>query len=161
MYHKAARLACKQGTMALRATANISRTRYSNAIKVVKNKHWSTFLLSATPPNLWTAKRFALGRALPHFPSLPGAETPRQRAEALLSHFFPPQPTFSPPRRLRPHNSTPPRIKEEIAPVLSKSTSSSAPGPDGILYLTWKRVNAINPSTSSKSIPLESPWDTS
>jgi len=30
--------------------------------------------------------------------------------------------------------------------VLSKSSSSSAPGPNGISYLTWKRVNAINPS---------------
>jgi len=140
--------------MALRATANISRTRYFKAIKLVKNKHWSTFLLSATPPNLWTAKRFASGRALPHFPSLPGAETPRQMTEALLSHFFPPQPPFSPPPRLRLHNSTPPRIKEEIAPALSKSTFSSAPGPDGIPYLTWKPVNAISPSTSSRSFPL-------
>ena len=40
----------------------------------------------------------------------------------------------------------PPFTKEEIPHALSKSSSSSAPGPNGISYLTWKRVNAINPS---------------
>jgi len=145
-YHKAARLASEQGTMALRETANISRTGYLKAIKVAKNKNWSSFLLSATPQNLWMAKRFASGRAPPCFPSLPGAETPQQMNEALLSHFFPPKAPFCPPPRLRPHSSTPPLTKEEIAHAISKSSSSSAPGPDGILYLTWKRVNAINPS---------------
>jgi len=66
--------------------------------------------------------------------------------EALLGYFFPPQAAFSPPPRLRPHKSTPPLTNEEIAPALSKSASSSAPDPDGIPYLTWKRVNAITPS---------------
>jgi len=74
-YHQAARLAPKQGTSALRETANMSRSGYFKAIKVAKNKHWSSFLLSATLQNLWTAKRFASGRAPPRFPSLPGAET--------------------------------------------------------------------------------------
>jgi len=37
-------------------------------------------------------------------------------------------------------------MKEEIAHALSKSSSSSAPGPDGIPYLTWKWVNASNPA---------------
>ena len=48
-YHKAGWMAPKPGTMALRGTANISRTGYFKAIKVTKNKHWSSFLLSATP----------------------------------------------------------------------------------------------------------------
>jgi len=47
--------------MALRETLNLSRTGYFQAIKVAKNKQWSSFLLSATPQNLWMAKRFASG----------------------------------------------------------------------------------------------------
>ena len=115
-YDKAARLAPKQGTMALRETANNSRTGYFKAIKAAMNKQWSSFLLSATLQNLWTAKRFASGIAPPRFPSLPGAETPQQMNEALLGYFFPPKAPFSPSPRLRPHNSTPPLTKEEIAP---------------------------------------------
>ena len=66
--------------------------------------------------------------------------------EALLGHFFPPKAAFSPPPRLRPHKSAPPLTTQEIAHALSKSSSSSAPGPNGIPYLTWKRVNTINSS---------------
>ena len=139
-------MARKHGTLALRETVNLSRAGYFKAIKVAKNKHWSSFLLSATPKNLWTAKRFAIGRAPPCFPSLPGAETLQQMNEALLGHFFRLKALFSPPPRLRPHTSTPPLTKEEIAHTLSKSCSSSAPGPDGIPYLTWKPVNAIHPA---------------
>ena len=156
-YHKAARTARKQDTTALREMANISRTDYFKAIKVTKNKHWSSFLPSATPQNLWMAKRVASGRAPPGFPSLPGAETPQRMNEALPGHFFPPKGAFSPPPRLRPHNSTPSLTKEKIAQAVSKSFSSSASDPDGIPYLTWKRVNAINPSILLKILsPLVS-----
>jgi len=96
-YDMGALLAHKQGTMALRETANISRTGHFKAIKVVKNKHWSSLLLSATPQNMWTAKGFALGRAPPRFPSLPGAETQQHINEALLGHFFPSKAAYSPP----------------------------------------------------------------
>ena len=73
------------------------RTGYFNAIKVAKNQHWSSFLLSATLQNLWTAKWFTAGQAPPRFPSLPGAETPQQMNEALLGHFLPPNAPFPPP----------------------------------------------------------------
>jgi len=145
-YHKAARLFRKQGTMVVREAANIAGTGYFKAIKAAKNRHWSSFLLSATSQNLWMAKRFASGRAPPRFPSLPGAETPQQMNEALLGHFFPPKAAISPPPRLRPHGSTPSLSRQEIARVLSKSSSSLAPALDGISYLTWKWVNVINPS---------------
>jgi len=116
------------------------------AIKAAKNKHWSSFLLAATPQSLWTAKRFAYGRAQPRFPSLPGAETPLQMNNVLLEHFFPPQESFSPPPRLWLHKSTPPLTADEIAAALAKCSPTSAPGPDGIPYSTWKQVNKINPS---------------
>ena len=145
-YHKAARAARKHNTPHMRDVAGTSKAGYFRAIKAAKNKHWSSFLLAATPQSLWTAKRFAYGRAQPRFPSLPGAETPTQMNNVLLEHFFPPKEPFSPPPRLRPHNSVPPLTTEEIAMALSKCSPTSAPGPDGIPYSTWKQVNKINPS---------------
>ena len=96
-FHKASTMARNHGTPALRDVAHISKAGYLRAIKTAKNKHWSSFLLSATPQTLWTAKKFAFGRAPPRFPSLPGAETPQQMNKVLLGHFFPPREPFSPP----------------------------------------------------------------
>jgi len=73
----------------MREVAGTSKAGYFKAIKAAKNKHWSSFLLAATPQSLWTAKRFAYGRAQPCFPSLSGAETPTQMNNVLLDHFFP------------------------------------------------------------------------
>ena len=66
-YHKPARKARKQDTPHMREVAGTSKAGYFKAIKAAKNKHWSSFLLAATPQSLWTAKRFAYGRpaALP------------------------------------------------------------------------------------------------
>jgi len=77
-YHKAARSARKRDTPHMREGAGTSKRGYFKAIKAAKNKHWSSFLLTATPQSLWTAKEFAYGRAQPRFPSLLGAETPQQ-----------------------------------------------------------------------------------
>jgi len=145
-YHKAARTARKHETPHMRDIAGTSKAGYFKAIKAAKNKHWSSFLLATTPQSLWTAKRFAYGRAQPRFPSLPGAETPVQMKNVLLDHFFPPKEPFSPPPRLRPNKSAPPLTTEEIAAAFSKCSPTSAPGPDGIPYSTWKQVNKINPS---------------
>jgi len=145
-YHKAARAAKKHDTPHRRGVAGTSKAGYFKAIKSTKNKYWSSFLQTTTPQSLWTAKRFTYGRAQPRFPSLPGAETPQQMNNVLREHFFPPKEPFSPPPRLRPHNSVPPLTTEEIAAALSKCSPTSAPGPDGIPYSTWKQVNKINPS---------------
>jgi len=145
-YHKAARAARKHDTPHMREVAGTSKAGYFKAIKAAKNKHWSSFLLAATPQSLWTAKRFAYGWAQLRFPSLPGAETPQQMNKVLLEHFFPPKEPFSPPSRLRPNKSAPLLTTEEIAAALSKCSPTSAPGPDGIPYSTWKQVNKINPS---------------
>jgi len=145
-YHNAARTARKHDTPHMRDVAGTSKKGYFKAIKTAKNNHWSSFLLAATPQTLWTAKKFAYGRAQPRFPSLPGAETPLQMNKVLVDHFFPYKEPFSPPPRLRPHKSTPPLTKEEIAAALSKCSPTSAPGPDEIPYSTWKQVNKINPS---------------
>jgi len=133
-YHKAARTAREHDTPHMREVAGTSKRGYFKAIKAAKNKHWSSFLLTATPQSLWTAKRFAYGRAQPRFPSLPGAETPLQMNRVLLDHFFPPKERFSPPPRLRPDRSAPPLTTDEIAAALSKCSPTAAPGPDGIPY---------------------------
>jgi len=145
-YHKAARTARKNDTPHMRDIAGTSKAGYFKAIKAAKNKHWSSFLLAGTPQSLWTAKRFASGRAQPRFPSLPGAETPLQMNNVLLEHFCPPKEPFSPPPRLRPHKSTPPLTTDEIVAALSKCSPTSAPGPDGIPYSSRKQENKINAS---------------
>jgi len=145
-YHKAARAARKNDTSHMREIAGTSRAGYFKAIKAAKNKHWSSFLLAATPQSLGTAKWFANGRGQPPFPSLPGAETPLQMNNVLLVYFFPPKEPFSPWRRLRPHKSAPRLTTDERAAALSKSSPTSAPGLDGIPYSTCKQVNKINRS---------------
>jgi len=134
----------------MREVAGTSNRAYFKAIKAAKNKHWSSFLLTATPQSLWTAKRFAYGRAQPRFPYIPGADTPHQMNSVLLDHFFPPKEPFTPPPWLRPHKTAPRLTMEEIASALSKCSPTSAPGPDWIPYSTWKQVNKTNPL-----IPLE------
>lgn len=106
-FHKAARAARKQDTPSKRDVAKTTKSGYFKAIKTGKNTHWSSFLLSATVKNLWTAKKFAFGRTPTCFPSLPDAETPEQMNDILLDHFFSPKVAFSPQPGLSPHTKVP------------------------------------------------------
>jgi len=130
----------------MREVAGTSKVGYFKALKAAKNKHWSSFLLTATPQSLWTAKRFAYGCVQPCFPSLPGAETRQHMNEVLLDYFFPPEEPFAPLPRLRSHKSVPPLTTEDVPSALFKCSPTAAPGPDGTPYSTWKQVNKINPS---------------
>ena len=47
---------------------------------------------------------------------------------------------------MRPDKRAPPLTVEEIATALSKCSPTSAPGSNGIPYITWKQVNKENPS---------------
>ena len=51
----------------LLASARAARSAHFNAISKAKRAHWSSFLDSATPQTVWTAKRFAVGLP-PPFP---------------------------------------------------------------------------------------------
>jgi len=62
----------------------------------------------------------------------------------LLNYFFPPRDPLPSRGRLEKNPSATPLTKEEIRLALSKSSPSSAPGPDGVPYSVWKRVNYIN-----------------
>jgi len=123
-----------------------SRRSYFKAIGLAKKAHWSDFLSSATPHSLWTAKRFAFGRLPQRFPDLPGASELAEVAETLLQHLFPLKPPPPPLLRLTRHEDNTPLTSEEISRALSKSSNSTAPGPDHILYSVWKSVHRLKPS---------------
>ena len=130
-YPKACRLAKKHHTETLVSSARLSRQGYFNAIKKAKNSHWTDFLASTTPHNIWTAKKFVTPRKTPSFPDLPGTNSPVEINQTLLDHFFLPKPELPTRGRLHRHPSAVPLTKEEIAAALAKSSPSSAPGPDG------------------------------
>ena len=63
-----------------------------------------------------------------------------------MDPFFPQKEPFAPPPRLRRDTKAPPLTHEEIATVPSRCSPTSAPGPDGIPYSTWKQVSRETPS---------------
>jgi len=111
-----------------------SRRTYFKAMASAKKAHWSDFFSSATPHSLWTAKRFAFGHPPHRFLDLPGASNSTEVAETLLHHFFPPKPPPPPPPCLERHEDYTPLTFEEVSRALSKSSNTSAPGPDHIPY---------------------------
>ena len=91
--------------------------------------------------DVWTAQRLAAGPQPDRFPSFPDASLPMEINTAVLSHFFPNKNPTPTPSILRPFREVPSLGPEEIAHALSKSSYTSAPGPDQIPYRIWKEVN--------------------
>jgi len=139
----------------LLASARAARSTYFKAIKKAKRDHWSSFLASATPQTVWTAKKLAVGRPPPRFPGLPGASTPPELNKALLDHFFPGEPASFPDTILLPFKDCLPLVVDEIGRALAPSSPSSAPGPDMTPYLIWKRVHRVAPHLIQS---LLAPW---
>jgi len=63
----------------LLASARSARSAYFKAIKKGKRAHWSSFLASATPQTVWTAKKLAIGRPPP------GSQSVREPLSRLSS----------------------------------------------------------------------------
>ena len=126
--------------------ARLSRQGYFKVIKKAKNSHWADFLAKTTPPQHPEGEKSVSPRKTPCFPEHPGADSPVEIKGALLNHLFPPKPELTPKGRLHRNSSAIPLTKEEIADALAKSSPSSAPGPDGVPYSVWKRVNTMNSS---------------
>ena len=145
-YAKACRLGKKHRTEMLMDLARISRPGYFKVIKQAKNFHWSDFLARTRPHNIWMAKKFVTRGKIPCFPNIPGASSLGEINKALLDSFFPPKPELPTRSRLHRHASADPLTKEEIAAALAKFSPSSAPGPDGVPYSLWNKVNTINSS---------------
>jgi len=126
--------------------ATHSKLGYFKAINRAKASYWADFLAKTSPNNIWTAKQLVAPRKTPRFPSLPYASGPVAINNALLDHFFPPKDPLPSRGRLKKNPSATPLTGEEIKRALSKSSPSSALGPDGIPYSVWEKVNLINPS---------------
>jgi len=144
-YHKFARISRLDPSPLNWSNVKSSRRTNFKAIASAKKTHWSDFRSSGTPRFLWMAKRFAFGCPPQRFPDLPGASDPAEVAETLLHHFFPSKPP--PPRllHLTHYEDYTPLTSEEISRALSKSSNTSAPGPDHIPYSVWKSVHRIKP----------------
>jgi len=145
-YHRFARLSRLDPSPLNWSNVKSSRRTYFKAIASAKKAHWSDFLTSATPRTVWTAKRFAFGRPPQRFPDLPGASNPAEVAETFLDHLFASKPPPPPLLRLTRYEDYTPLTSEEISRALSKSSNTSAPGPDHIPYSVWKSVHYIKPS---------------
>jgi len=145
-YHKFARISRLDPSPLNWSNVKRLRRTYFKDIASAKKTHLSDLLSSATPHSHWTAKRFAFGRPPQRFPDLPAASNPAKVAETLLAHFFPSK--SPPPQLLRftRYEDYTPLISKEILRALSKSSNTSAPGPDYILYSVWKFVYRLKPS---------------
>ena len=130
---------------ALLTSARAARFAYLKAIPKAKRDHWFSFLASATPQTLWTAKRLTVEHPPPPFAELPGASTPPELNRALLNHCFPSAPALFPNTILLPFRDCLPLSAEEVSRALARSAPSSVPGPDKILNSVWKRVHCVAP----------------
>ena len=127
---------------ALLASAR-ARAPYLKAINKAKRDHWSSFLACATPQNVSTAKKFAVGRPPPRFPGLPCPSTPPELNKGLLDHFFPGEPARGFHTILLHYSNCPRLTADEIARARARSSPSSAPGQDMTPNSVWKRINQV------------------
>jgi len=145
-FTKATRRAKKLLTPYSYTIARQSKLGYFKSIKRAKASYWADFLAKTSPNNIRTAKQLVAPRKTPRFPSLPDASGLVAINKALLDHFFPPKDPLPSRGRLKRNPSADPLTSEEIKLALSKSSPSSAPGPDGVPYSVWKKVNLVNPT---------------
>jgi len=111
------------------ASTRAARSTYFKAIKKAKRDHWASFLPSATPQTVWTAKKLAFGHPPSRFLELPGASTPPELNQVLLNYFFPGEPAKFLDTILLPFRDCLPLAADEVGRALARSSPSSAPGP--------------------------------
>ena len=141
-HHRRTRAHKKHPSPSTASEMRAAKTAYFKEVGKAKNKHWGDFLRSTNHQTVWKARRIAAGRAPGRFPSLPGADSPEEVRDALIDHFFPAQaPTHC--NTLCPvFKDVPPVTSDEVTRVLSRSSPSSAPGPDTIPYAVWKEIHS-------------------
>jgi len=130
---------------ALLASARAARSAYFKAIKKAKRDHRSSFLASATPQTVWTAKRLAVGSPPPGFPELLGASTPPELNRALLDDFCPAERASFLDTILLPFRACLPLSPDEVGRALARSSLTSAPGPDMTPNSVWKSMHRVAP----------------
>ena len=86
-----------------------------------------------------------LGETLPRVPTLPDATISTPINDALLNHFFPPQPSRPLPSILHPFADWTALTGNEISAALDKCSPFSGPVPATIPYTLWKSLDRIAP----------------
>jgi len=124
--------------------ARAARNTYFKAIQSSKRVHWSQFLADVDSRSVWNARKIPAGRTPDRFPTLENSSSPTEINNTLLQHFFPPRPSPPPCLILPAFKNVPPVSPAEVSSALRKSSNTSAPGPSGILYSSWKQVHKAN-----------------
>jgi hypothetical protein len=131
---------------------NAVRNSFYSAIRDAKSKNWNDFLQGARGKEIFTAMRYTKPRRIDPTPDITldneTASTFKDKAKLFRKALFPPPPTAdiqedepTPTRRL-PW----PRVTErEIRDAIMSSSSSKAPGPDGIGFECLKIAYATIP----------------
>ncbi|TQW06749.1 reverse transcriptase [Cordyceps javanica] len=129
--------------------AKAAAKQYHDAIRQQKKKHWDEFL--ADNDNIWKAAKYLKSGDESAFGKVPQlvqidnttTTTVEERAEELLSNFFPPLPDEiqDEAEELQRGPVPMPEITmEEIGRRLFRAKSWKAPGEDGLPVAVWKEI---------------------
>lgn len=134
---------------ALGDAAKSAAKQYHDAIRQQKKSHWNEFL--ADNDNIWQVAKYlksgqdaAFGR-VPQLRKMDGSHTTtdKDRAQELLTTFFPPLPDNIEEEVSRPLATAVPMPEltmEEIERQLNTAKDWKAPGQDGLPTAVWKQV---------------------
>jgi hypothetical protein len=137
-------------TTSARESSHIARRIYLDEIDRQKKQHWKEFL--DNPNNIWRAASYAKPAGVPMDVLELTAngrtyETDEDKAELLMSTFFPtpPVPEGSDPDQADRNASGqviewPPLIKDEVERAVFRSNPDKAPGPDEITFRVWREL---------------------
>lgn len=123
------------------------RQRYHTAIRDQKRRHWKEFLLNVD--NIWTAARYMVGKSgTAPIPALHSGEDlvedDKDKAEVLLSAFFPPTPATPEQTLGRRRQSEPlpfPMLtREEVKCAIMKMKPWKVPGQDDLPAVVWQNT---------------------
>src|SRR5437588_172648 len=119
---------------------NAVRNYFYTTIREAKSKNWDDFLQSARGKEVFTARRYTKSRRVDPTPDITigeeKAKTFKEKAQLFRKALFPPPPTLDiqedeyelPTRRL----PWPRLTQREIRNAIISSSSTKAPGPDGL-----------------------------
>ena len=131
---------------------NATRNSFFNSIREAKSKNWNNFLEGARGKDIFTAMRYTKPRRTDPTPDIildnNTASTFKDKAKLFRKALFPPPPTAE----IEAEDQTPmrrlpwPRVThKEIRDAIMSSSSTKAPGPDGLGFECLKKAYAAIP----------------